>query len=189
MELDLTSFGLDGVLFQLKYLDLPSKGAKVHMNLRGAISMIRNVCAKFNVLCDLPDDLEVDLIFDISNSRISYKSKHGVGIEYGGWYGETEIESTVEEGVYILKFDHGRMEMRPELEVILKWPLLNWKNGEKTTEVRASIKGGPSCDLSGSPTHLHPFPKVRRGPCLPVTWMSERSSPARGQEVTSENQF
>ena len=52
-----------------------------------------------------------------------------------GWYGETEIGSTVEEGVYTLKFDRGRIEM------ILEWPLLDWKSAEKTTEVRASIKG------------------------------------------------
>ena len=133
-ELNLTS----DLLFQLKYLNPPRKGAKVHMNLGGAIGMIRYVCAKLNLRCNLPDDLEVDLIFDSSNSRISLKSKQNPG---RGWNGETEIESAVEEEVFTLKFDHGRMKM------ILEWPLLDWKDGEKSTEVRASLKGGPSCDL------------------------------------------
>ena len=169
-EIDLTSFGLDGVLFQLKYLDPPRKGAKVHMNLRGAIGMIRDVCAKLNLRCNLPDDLEVDLIFDSINSRISFKSKFGRG---DNWYGETEIESMVEEGLFTLKFDSGRMKM------ILEWPWpLDLKNGEKTTEVRVSVKGGTSCDLdiravfSGSWSRGHSGESV----LTEVTWNGAKRS-------------
>ena len=140
LELDLTSFGLHGVLFQLKYLDPPM--AKVHMNLRGAIGMLRYVCAKLNLRCDLPDDLEVDLIFDGINSKIRFKSqKTGWG---DNWY-ETEIDSFVSEGVYILKIGHNG---RDRVDMILEWPLVDWMNTEKTTEVFASINGGPSCDLN-----------------------------------------
>ena len=137
LELDLTSFGLHGVLFQLKYLDPPM--AKVHMNLRGAIGMLRYVCTKLNLRCDLPDDLEVDLFYDGINSKIWFKSqKTGWG---DNWY-KTEIDSFVSEGVYILKIGD-----RVDMNMYLEWPLVHWMNAEKTTEVFASVSGGPSCDL------------------------------------------
>ena len=95
----MTSFGLDSILFQLKYLYLPSKGTMVHMKLRGAIRM-SEPSSTFDAIF-----LTIwRCIFDFSNSRISFKSKENSG---QGWYGETEIGSRVEEGVYSLKFDKG----------------------------------------------------------------------------------
>ena len=151
-ELDLLSFGKYGILLQLKHLDHPAKGARVHMNLSGPLAMLRNTCDKCNkYCCGLPHDLEVDLMYDRRTSRITIKSKEKYEAENGPdrfVLGGIEMESKVEGGVYTLKFVDFVPYKRNRVTMTLEWPLFDWSSPDKTTVVQARLKSDGPVALS-----------------------------------------